>query len=220
MVTKGSLRSHTFTTSKTARYFTLGPDIQSAKGVLIALHGYGQLPEFFLRKFSAVAEAGWAVIAPEGLHRFYLEGAHGRVGASWMTKEDRESDIADYVAYLDQLMTELQPHHSHPVLLGFSQGVATASRWAALGQTSFARLILWAGVFPPDYPWETGWERLNGLPIDIALGTEDPFFGSELMNNTATILQGKSIDHRTHSFEGGHAIKPQLLFRLLEESAP
>lgn len=214
------LRSHSFTVAKTARFFTLGPPIGEAKGVMVALHGYGQLPEFFLRKFTAIAEAGWAVIAPEGMHRFYLEGAHGRVGASWMTKEARESDIEDYVTHLDQLMTELKLLDIRPVLLGFSQGVATASRWAALGQTSFSRLILWAGVFPPDYPWETGWSRLNGLPIDIALGTEDPFFGSELMSDTATILHGKSIDYRTHSFEGGHAIEPHLLFQLLETSRP
>ena len=88
---------HSFSVTKTARYFTAGPAIAEAKGVLIALHGYGQLPEFFMRRLQPLADAGWAIVAPEGLHRYYLEGAHGRVGASWMTKEAREDDIVDYV---------------------------------------------------------------------------------------------------------------------------
>ncbi|MGB1122955.1 MAG: hypothetical protein ACPG08_05475, partial [Flavobacteriales bacterium] len=130
---------HSFSVTKTARYFTAGPAIAEANGVLIALHGYGQLPEFFMRRLQPLADAGWAIIAPEGLHRFYLEGAHGRVGASWMTKEAREDDIADYVRYLDALSAELGLTERRPVLLGFSQGVATASRWVAMGQTAFSR---------------------------------------------------------------------------------
>lgn len=41
---------HSFSVTKTTRYFTAGPAIAEAKGVLIALHGYGQLPEFFMRR--------------------------------------------------------------------------------------------------------------------------------------------------------------------------
>lgn len=210
-----AMRSHSLTISKTARYFMVGPEPAQADGVIIALHGYGQLPEFFLRKFQGVADAGYCVVAPEGLHRFYVEGAHGRVGASWMTKEAREQDISDYIGYLDQLAQQLDLGTRKPILLGFSQGVATASRWAALGQVEFERLLLWAGVFPPDYPWESGWERLNGMAIDVALGTEDPFFGLEMMNDTSALLNSKNIAHRIHSFEGGHAVEPALLQRLV-----
>ena len=36
------------------------------------------------------ADAGWRVIAPEGGHRFLPQRYQpARVGASWMTKEDR-----------------------------------------------------------------------------------------------------------------------------------
>lgn len=209
------LRKHDLTVPKTARYFMVGPEPGEAKGVIIALHGYGQMPEFFLRKFDGAAKAGWCVVAPEGLHRFYVQGTNGRVGASWMTKEARESDIADYVHYLDRVVVEIKIGEHRPILLGFSQGVATACRWAAMGQSQFKRLILWAGVFPPDYPWDTGWDQLKGLTIDVALGTEDAFFDDALMTDTSALLTERGIEHRTHSFHGGHAVDPELLIQLL-----
>ena len=48
-------------------------------------------------------------MAPEALSRFYADvtpGRHGptsTVGATWMTREDRENEIRDYVAYLDEM---------------------------------------------------------------------------------------------------------------------
>ena len=207
---------HSLSITKTARYFTSGPAISEAKGVLIVLHGYGQLPEFFLRRFQPLADAGWAIVAPEGLHRFYLEGAFGRVGASWMTKEAREDDIADYVRYLDALSVKLDLTERRLVLLGFSQGVATASRWVAMGNTAFSRLILWSGVFPPDYPWESGTEQMKSMRIDVALGTEDDFFDDSLLKTTASVLEAKAVSFTTHSFQGGHAIDTDLLQLLLD----
>ena len=56
---------------------------------------HGQLSPFFIRKFNALDPNVHHVITPEGPHRYYLSGNHGRVGAGWMTKEKREVDIAD-----------------------------------------------------------------------------------------------------------------------------
>ena len=70
---------HSFSVTKTARYFTAGPAIAEAKSALIALHGYGQLPEFFMRRLQPLADAGWAIVAPEGLHRYY----NGPSGNPW-----------------------------------------------------------------------------------------------------------------------------------------
>ena len=80
-----------FTHPKTFRYHILNEGT-NAKKVLYVLHGYGQLAEFFVRKFRELGDE-YLIVAPEGMHRFYLQGSSGRVGASWMTKEDREQDI-------------------------------------------------------------------------------------------------------------------------------
>ena len=88
--------------------------------------------------------------------------------------------------------------------------------WVAMGNTAFSRLILWSGVFPPDYPWESGTEQMKSMRIDVALGTEDDFFDDSLLKTTASVLEEKAVSFTTHSFQGGHAIDTDLLQRLLD----
>jgi len=189
--------------------------------VLFALHGYGQLPAFFVRHFAPVVAAGWTVVAPEGLHRFYVSGTSGRVGASWMTKEARETDIEDTLKWLERVRQEVLGHHrpKELVLLGFSQGVAAAMRWAALrGHAgTWDRLVFWAGVLPPDLPWtEEGLSALRNTPIDTALGDDDPFFDAKLADDSHHLLTQAGLEPVHHSFHGGHRINGELLATILD----
>lgn len=202
-----------FEVPKTARYAVLRPE--RPVGRIWALHGYGQLPEFFLRRFREAAEAGWEVVAPEGLHRFYLEGTSGRVGASWMTKEARESDMADYVRYLDALHAELPASAGPSVLLGFSQGVATAARWACRGAAAFDAHVFWAGVFPPDLDLAEEVAPLRGVPTWVALGDADPFFKEDLLTAASERFATAGIDHDLVRFPGAHHIDAAALSQIL-----
>ena len=138
-----------FSFEQTRRYYQ--NSIDGKPHILVALHGYGQLAQFFYRKFSFLSET-WGLLIPEGPHRFYLEGSAGRVGASWMTKEWREQDIADNNAYLKQLFEKISVANPNATLhlLGFSQGGATAARFYQQHPELCSQLILWASVFPPD----------------------------------------------------------------------
>ena len=111
-----------------ARYHQLGELNTKTKHLIFALHGYGQQSKYFIRKFRSLVEYGICIIAPEGLNRFYLEGYSGRVGATWMTKEDRETDILNYLRYLNAIYAQLTTHSVKVTILGFSQGAATESR--------------------------------------------------------------------------------------------
>ncbi|NIP78275.1 MAG: phospholipase, partial [Gemmatimonadetes bacterium] len=92
--------------------------------VWFVLHGYGQLAERFVRRFDAlpgVRDGMRAVVAPEALSRFYVEeevtGPHGpesRVGATWMTRADREHEIRDYVEYLDRVAAAVLDPDARP----------------------------------------------------------------------------------------------------------
>ena len=120
-------REHRLSVPRSARCFSQGGE--AAVEGWVVLHGYGQLASRFLRSLESLATPSRLVVAPEGLSRFYLDAGGGKVGASWMTKEDRVREIEDYLAYLDLVRATLMP----PVpltILGFSQGVATAARWA------------------------------------------------------------------------------------------
>ena len=210
-----SAEAHGFVTPRTARFWTAGPPPAEAVRTLYVLHGYGQLAEFFVRKFQHAADEGWHIVAPEGGHRFYLKGTSGRVGASWMTKEDRLSDIADYVAFLDALRAQIDggEPRGRQVLLGFSQGVATAMRWLALGQRpihSWHGVVAHSGVLPPDLP--KGEQAFVDAPrLHLIAGTEDPYisdaesgFRSSMQEWLDCGGQAQQVTH--HTFSGGHTV--------------
>ena len=207
---------------RTARWWSLDPP-QGVPvcGTLFVLHGYGQLAEYFIRKFQPHANLGWQVIAPEGAHRFYLKGTEGRVGASWMTKEERHSDVKDYVRFLDRIRLEIQPSTTS-ILLGFSQGVATAIRWATLGHgggASWSGLIAHSGVIPPDLAAMNA--TLQTAPnLHLITGSLDPYIRDESARfDTAERAWldagGKPSNLIHHSFDGGHEIDPKTISDIL-----
>lgn len=200
------------TAPKTFRYWISG-DFEKANKLLIVLHGYGQLAEFFIRKFKDLNE-DFLVVAPEGMHRFYLNGTSGRVGASWMTKEDRESDIADNLNWLSQLYTELteQKTFKKTILLGFSQGGATAARWFYSKKVHFDQLILWASVFPPDLEKPEIQTNSNNY---FVIGTNDEYYDAEAQKNEIEFY--KTLGYETLQFEGKHDIENDTLQRILNK---
>ena len=155
-----------FQHKKTFRYQLIHGN-EGVEKVLYALHGYGQLVEYFIRKFKHTPE-DLLIVAPEGMHRFYLNGTSGRVGASWMTKIARESDISDIISYLNELDRQISSIYTikKRYLLGFSQGGAAAARWEQLGNVKFDGMILWACIFPPDLLVETLKHMRSSAKID------------------------------------------------------
>jgi len=200
---------------KTAKYVTYG-NPKTAKTILFALHGYGQLAQFFIRKFNVLNENEYFVIAPEGLHRFYLTGASGRVGASWMTKEERQTDIDDYISYLDELWLEINSEYSfeNKILLGFSQGGATASRWHNLGNYKADKFLLWAAVFPTDMSLDFSNKFLESTNYFV-LGDEDEYLSIEQGEDSIDVLKLLGVEFQFVKFSGKHNIDSKTLLNLI-----
>lgn len=208
------MEERTIRVQRTARYHVLG-NLEAAPRIWIVLHGYGQLARYFLKNFEEPDAA--VIVAPEGLGRFYLDEAHTRVGASWMTREDRLNEIADQIAYLDALAGELATRAlpGAPVhVLGFSQGVATASRWAVQGRTAIAQLVLWAGTIPPELDREM-LKKWHSVQVELVIGRHDPLVDPGTLEDAVQRLERSGIRPTTHLFEGGHALEPALLQRLI-----
>lgn len=200
---------------RTARYHILG-DPRNAKAIWIVVHGYGQLARFFLNNFAEVND-GLCVVAPEGLSRFYLDPEHSRVGATWMTREDRLHEIEDHVRYLDELVDALRREAGSELkinALGFSQGVATIARWAIKGRTPLARLLCWAGGIPAELDREM-LQKWKALHVDLVLGDQDQFLKPSDQQIMVQRLMSAGISHKAHSFKGGHTLERSLLGRLL-----
>lgn len=200
-----------------ARYRMLG-EVGDNKTLLVALHGYGYLAEFFIRKFQAVDLDRFVVICPEGPHRFYQSGTNGRVGASWMTKEDRLTDIENYIVYLDTLLEQLksQADFKSIVLLGFSQGGATASRWVAYGKHQFDKFLLWATVFPPDMERDYS-TKFRGSKNYFIFGTKDEYYSLNQVHDHFHELSQLNIPFEMRTFDGSHNIHQETLLSILDE---
>lgn len=203
---------------RTARYYTAG-EPRVAREVWFLLHGYGQLARRFLRHFRSLVTPGRLLVAPEALNRYYSEyrpGFHrpdARVGATWMTREDRLSEIDDYVHYLDRLYAALTtPLADTRVLLGFSQGAATAARWAALGEARFQRVILWGGFLPPELP--RGPALFRGAALTLVFGRADSYASPAQVEAESAALRASGVAHRLHWFDGGHALAAAPLLEL------
>lgn len=189
-----------------------------ARSVWIVVHGYGQLARFFLNAFERFA-TDHLIVAPEGLSRFYTDAAHQRVGATWMTREDRDHEIEDHVAYLDSLAatirmeTGARPLH----VLGFSQGVATTARWLVHGGTRADHVVFWSGGIPPELEMDqlkTSFERST---LELVHGTRDPVVPEATLRSNEDRLTRCGLNVRTHVFPGGHVLDPVILARCFGE---
>lgn len=205
----------------TGRYFKTG-DISTAQQVWFILHGYGQLAEYFIRKFRILYEQNICVIAPEGLSRFYLGELlpsgrkHDRVGATWMTKEARNTDIQNYITYLNEIcQKELSGIQKPVTVLGFSQGAATATRWVLNNQVRFNRLILWSGMLPTDMDTTAASDILKSIDVHVVYGTKDPFINDTRFSEMKSLITKSSISVKETLFDGGHDIHENTLARFI-----
>jgi predicted esterase len=214
-------REHHIRVARTARYHTLGDPGPAVRELWLVCHGYRQLAGRFIRRFSGIADGSRVIVAPEGLSRFYVdpeERAHGpedSVGATWMTREDRDSEIQDYVAYLDQVhdavMADLDGVAPSVVVLGFSQGVHTVSRWVTLGKVRPASLILWGAYPPRDLPPAEAAQRLGSTRLLLVAGTSDRYWDEPSREGEEARLEALGVSYRTRMFEGGHEIDGKVL---------
>lgn len=220
-----SAKEYRVVTPRTARYFVLGDPGGDVGELWFVCHGYGQLGAYFIRKFEVIASAGRLIVAPEALSRFYLEDPQGgraraRVGASWMTREDRLCEIEDYVSYLDRVHDEVQDRlgnrGTRVVALGFSQGAATVARWAAMGRAPVHRLILWGDRLPPDLDLETYADRGRALQWVFVSGERDPYWPPQVVRQEALRLERWGIPYQVIEFNGGHELDEAVLRSLVE----
>ena len=209
-------REHHLPVTRTARYFARGPVSGAPKELWICCHGYGQSAARFLRHFARIDDGSRLLVAPEALSRFYIEETNGgshadaKVGASWMTREDRLSEIDDYIGYLDALVAQLGADydlaHARVIALGFSQGVATVARWVERGRSRVDEIILWAGALPPDMDLDRPAHPLRSLRPLVVLGDADAYAHPDAVAEQERRLRARGIDYELIRFAGGHRL--------------
>jgi predicted esterase len=223
------MQEHHVSVRRTARYYTLGPTESDVAEVWMVCHGFAQLAGRFMRHFTAIDDGTRLIVAPEALNRFYVEsvpsvhGPDSKVGATWMTREDRLHEIEDYVDYLDTLadaiFARIDRAQVRLIVLGFSQGVATVARWTVQGRARADHLILWASPLPPEIDALHGVERLSRVPrLSVVVGTLDAG-ARTILPKERERMDRLGLHYDFHSFEGAHHLDADTLRTLAGAAA-
>ena len=206
------MEEHQLIVTRRARYYVLGSPADAAD-LWIVIHGYGQLAAEFAGAFEGLVGDQRAVVAPEALNRYYkdAEGQSGPhtetpVATTWMTRVYRDAEIADYVEYLDKLAAAVRRPGARLGVIAFSQGVATAWRWVALGTTAFDRVVMWAGALPPDLDVVQYRERFPARGVEIVYGTGDEYVSWIGVDAQVERLTTAGIPFTMTTFNGGHRL--------------
>lgn len=207
------MRTHRQLVSRHAHWHEIGSEDPAAQ-TWIALHGYGQLAARFLRRFSSIAGSGRRIVAPEGLSRFYLDGRYERVGASWMTREDRDAEIVDTVAWLDLLHARRAGGAGRVVVVGFSQGAPVAGRWLARSPVRVDHLVCWGGGMPHDVDLAEFARARPGLALTLVAGETDPWLSPTAVQTEIERLSEGGLEPVLHRYAGGHEVDPVTLRRI------
>lgn len=206
-------QTHWIPVAQEQRVDSLGTLSDATKHVWVGLHGYGQLVQFFARHFRSLATEERAFVFPQGPHKFYLNGVHGRVGASWMTKDERLVDIANqrlYLGFVFQWIKQQAPKATiHCV--AFSQGVATIMRCIGHPDVQPSSILAWAGSWPPDLD-ETNRAALEELRFKACFGTRDEYITTEKQQEMiGYYLEKYNFEPSVSVYEGGHSFDVEKL---------
>ena len=200
-----------------APYFTFGELNSKTPAIWISCHGYGQLGEFFMKKLEPFAELGHYGIVLQGLHKFYY--TEQRVGASWMTKHDREVDLENQQTYFKRVIEteygDLDLSKVKVNLLGFSQGVSAIARLLFHLQLPCDNLVFWAGGFPPELPGSDISFLKDHYKLIVAIGDKDQYYNEEnYLKNLNYIRETFKREPEVHIYPGRHTVDTKLLKKL------
>jgi predicted esterase len=198
-----------------APYFTIGDVTESTKAIWLIFHGYGQLVEHFHTHFSVIDPVDNRLVFPQGLSKFYLKGVDKQIGASWMTAYEREVDIQNYISYLDQVyQLEVKPYNLQINIIGFSQGVHTASRWIHHSKIPYQKFIAWGAGLAQEIDKEIVEQSFGGENY-VVIGDQDRFVSAESLETMKLRYKAIGFNYKLISYQGTHDIYPEVLKPIL-----
>ena len=204
--------------SKTAKYSQLGRCSKKIETVWFVLHGYGMLSEYFIKKFDSIINETTLVIAPEATSKFYLGNDYSRVGASWITKSDKESEINDNILFLDKLYSKITDEIGHNDFklntLGFSQGGPMLLRWLIKKSHKINSLILWGSDIPKDTLTKKNKSKWGSMNLKIVIGKHDEYISDENKKQFVEIVESYGLKYNLIEYDGSHKIVEEVLIKI------
>jgi predicted esterase len=202
-----------------APYYKSGDFSKETESIWIIFHGYGQLVDSFQSSFQTIDNEKNILLFPQGLSRFYLKGAQKEVGASWMTSYERQTDIDNYINYLDLIYErEVQSNSAKQLnILAFSQGAHTASRWIYHSGISYSNLILWGAGIAHEIDMQIVRESFSNGRNTFVVGNRDRFVDQHSLKRLRDLYRTIGLKYELISYDGGHEINPEILSKVIQK---
>jgi predicted esterase len=208
------MQKHFFPVTKTARYFTCGNLNNHTKFIWIIIHGYAQTADAFLSSFESLGSEHF-IISPEGLNKFYSRGFSGNPVASWMTSLEREQEIIDYTNYLNSLVKTLNLSSFSQVktiVLGFSQGVSTQTRFIESSVFKFDYSVMIAGEIGKEFQ-ENLPEKLFNIKSLYLVGDQENILKPEKIESHQILFRKANCAFKI--FKGKHVVNQNAIDKIL-----
>lgn len=184
--------------------------------LLVALHGYGQNCDRFIRLFEPLRHRNILVIAPQAPHQFYVKLIPKMVGFSWLTQYNRDRSVEEFIAYMQRLLSRIGEMHSYNLerifFLGFSQGVSMAYRFAVSGKHPIAGVLACGADLPPDVSKML--TTAPRFPVFLVHGIEDTIVPLEKAKHAQSILRANGFHSDQFFFPGGHEIPADVVKKI------
>ena len=176
-----------FTTSRTARYLSLGEPGPAVTHMWVCLHGHGQPLAELAAQLQNLDTPERLLLLPEALSRYEQPqdlNADGvideapRTDAAWFATETLLPDLTDASLYLDALIKQQLascPPNTPVTVLGYGHGAAAACRWLAGNRVAYDRLILVAPIFPAAIDRRATLVALPERPVLVVSTTTDTY---------------------------------------------
>ena len=212
---------HNISFEFSSSYITYNKLTDNTENIWIVFHGYGQLSKYFIRRFDVLDSDKNYIIAPQGLSKFYVDEDYKNVGASWLTKEDRGSDLLNQQKYLIKLMDELKLKIDFSKikvnLFGFSQGVSALTRLLMNYNMKVNNIIIWAGWVPEEF-FNINKDVLKDTNLFFVVGNKDKYYNNPIIKGYLKKFKNilnKEIDYSV--FDGGHIVDRKVLKKINEK---
>jgi predicted esterase len=205
---------------KAARYYSNNPS-GNISDFHFVIHGYAQLASDFLQSFEFLSDEYTLIVAPEGLSKFYSKN---KPAASWMTKEDRDNEINDYINYLSEVLVKIKTQFDltscKKNITGFSQGAHTALRFFTQTDFHFDRLILCSSDFPADADFDKLTSKLISSEMFYLYGNKDLIINGNTFQKSIALLKNNNINCSKREFDGGHIVDKDSILNILHKKSP
>jgi len=208
------MQKHFFPVTKTARYFTQGNLNNNTQFIWIIIHGYAQTADGFLSNFESLGSDHF-IIAPEGLNKFYSRGFIGNPVASWMTSLEREQEIIDYTNFLNSLVNSLNLtlfSQAKTIVLGFSQGVSTQTRFIESSDFKFDYSVMIAGEIGKEFQ-ENLPQKLINIKSLYLVGDQENILKPEKIESHHKLFKNANCAFKI--FEGKHVVNQDAIDKIL-----